>query len=1243
MRKLAWGAGGAVAALVLLAGALVWLTTTERGFLRLASAAPSLSGGRVTLDGVQGHLGAPLSVRKLTILTARQRIDIEGLRIEWRPRALLQRRLEVDLLAAQTLRLVTLEKSAAPLAAPTSLRLPVEVQVHAFDLGRLELTGTDVNRPLQFERLRAALDGRGDLYRLIGASLSSPWGDLEGQLDLGKDAPFAITGKIEAARRDPVPVHAALRLEGTLSALVFDLAGDAQDMNFLARGEFAPFSKVRLPRLLVAGEGIDPRAFAADAPAADLAFSGVFEGEEGERLLGSFSLSNRTPGRLDEHRLPLAGLTGAAAGDLSGADFSALSIDLGPAGKLTGSGRWRDGRVTIELSGPSLDLSGLHRDLYATRMRTDLRFAGDAARQVLGAELEERWGKGKLMISHADRILRLESATFAGQMGRANATGMLRLDAGRAFSAEFDVAQLNPARFGAFPRGRLNVRGLVSGVLAPELRLQTQFTLPPGTLEDRPVTGHGRLRYERRHLAEADVDLDVAGNRARVKGAYGRAGDRLRWDVDAPALERLKLGLAGRLKSVGSAGGDLDAPQIQAQIAASGLHLRDVFAAEALDLQLDLAAEADGAFNGRLDARGVTLAGQSLHLVHAEAAGRRRAHTLSIDAQLPDWRVTAGFAGGFDERWTWRGELTRGEAQGRWPVLLTAPATLVLSGARQVVDGLAATVAGGRVVVEHFSREGLRMATRGSLSAMPVAPFLTLAPFEPSLATDLRLSGDWDLRADARLDGRLRLRRESGDVHLTDPELALGLTALSLDLEAESGVVGARLVATSRDAGQLRAEGRAPLERDGIGFTLPRTAPFTWSAQLEVPDLRLLRPLAPVGTRTDARVDARLVGSGSLAAPRIDGNLVADSIRFRMPDEGIAITDGILRLVLEGDRVRVQEGALKGRSGRVVIAGEAQLRNPEAGLTLTFEEFAATNRSDRRVVVSGVTQLALSRQRLRLEGDLRADRARLEMPEASRPRLSSDVVVVGEPPRDAREARRIPLDLDLRLDLGNDFLFKGGGLDARLGGQLRVQTPNDVMRAEGRIRVAKGQYSAYGQTLDIERGELSFIGPIDNPGLDVLAVRKTPTVKVGVQVRGTVQRPIVTLYSDPAMPDTEKLAWLVLGHGLESGGQQEFALLQLAAGALLSQAESVSVQSQLAEALHIDTFAVRSGEGEDLAAAVVSVGKRLSSRTILSYEQSLDGLNQVVKVLYQLSRRIRLEAQTGQRSSFDVFYTREYD
>ncbi|MHB8983700.1 translocation/assembly module TamB domain-containing protein, partial [Thiobacillus sp.] len=666
------------------------------------------------------------------------------------------------------------------------------------------------------------------------------------------------------------------------------------------------------------------------------------------------------------------------------------------------------------------------------------------------------------------------------------------------------------------------------------------------------------------------------------------------------------------------------------------------------DLALTLQATARGAFEGRVDARGVHLAGHSVAALSASLDGQRAAHTLALDVSLPQGRLNATLRGGLGADSVWRGQLKQASLQGEWPIMLAAPAALEFGRTQQQVDGLALAVAGGRVAVEHFSRRGAQLASRGSVDRFPLAPLLDLLGAGPRFTTDLRFAGDWNLRAGETLDGTLSLRRQSGDLRLADPALQLGLEALHLDLVAAANRVDAGLAVESARAGQVHATARAALVREGAAFTLNRAAPLAWNARFDVPDLRLAKAFLPVGIRLDAHLVGRLDGSGSIAAPRIDGVVDAQQIRFAMPEQGVAIGDGTLKLALAGDRVRVQQGELKGAGGpggggRIRVSGEAQLRNPQAGLTLEFEKFAATQRSDRQVIVSGTTRLALDPRRIELSGELTADRARLEMPAASRPMLSDDVVVVGRPPREEPVAQRLPLALDLQLRLGSDFLFDGAGLDARLGGELRVFTVDKLVRGEGMIRVEEGRYSAYGQTLAIERGVLRFIGPIDNPGLDVLAVRVTPTVKVGVQVGGTVQRPLVKLYSDPPLPDTEKLAWLVLGHGLEGSGQEEFVLMQVAAGALLSQAESVNVQAKLAETLGIDTFDVRSGAGEDLTSTVVSLGKRLSSRATLSYERSLDGLQQVVKVLYQLTPHVRLEAQAGQQSSFDAFYTLEYD
>jgi len=59
---------------------------------------------------------------------------------------------------------------------------------------------------------------------------------------------------------------------------------------------------------------------------------------------------------------------------------------------------------------------------------------------------------------------------------------------------------------------------------------------------------------------------------------------------------------------------------------------------------------------------------------------------------------------------------------------------------------------------------------------------------------------------------------------------------------------------------------------------------------------------------------------------------------------------------------------------------------------------------------------------------------------------------------------------------------------------------------------------------------------------------------------------------------------------------------------------------------------------------VVSVGKRINSRLTMSYEQSLDGLEQVLRRSIMLSPKIRVQDGNGYKyKALDVFYTLEYD
>ena len=118
------------------------------------------------------------------------------------------------------------------------------------------------------------------------------------------------------------------------------------------------------------------------------------------------------------------------------------------------------------------------------------------------------------------------------------------------------------------------------------------------------------------------------------------------------------------------------------------------------------------------------------------------------------------------------------------------------------------------------------------------------------------------------------------------------------------------------------------------------------------------------------------------------------------------------------------------------------------------------------------------------------------------------------------EDEKEPMRIDVQLALNNRVWFQGRGLDTRLDGNLHVTgelgTP---LRAQGTIRTAGGTYRGYGQELTIERGVLTFAGPLENPRLNILALRKGLPVEAGVEVLGSTSHPRVRLVSTPDVPE----------------------------------------------------------------------------------------------------------------------------
>jgi translocation and assembly module TamB len=240
------------------------------------------------------------------------------------------------------------------------------------------------------------------------------------------------------------------------------------------------------------------------------------------------------------------------------------------------------------------------------------------------------------------------------------------------------------------------------------------------------------------------------------------------------------------------------------------------------------------------------------------------------------------------------------------------------------------------------------------------------------------------------------------------------------------------------------------------------------------------------------------------------------------------------------------------------------------------------------------------------------------------------------------------LDLDLELDAGKKLRIVGAGLDTMLRGKLRVKTlPDGTLVAFGEIDASNGTYRAFGQKLEIDRGALIFNGPIDDPALDVLALRKNLAVEAGVALTGTLKTPLATLTSNPPVPDSEKLSWVVLGHGVSDASAADTALLQAAAATLFSGDGAMPISQRIAQGVGLDEISLRNtGERASAEASgrALALGKRLSDKLYLEYEYGLEAASHLVRLHYALTRALGIRIETtGSTSNVGVNYRKSWD
>jgi translocation and assembly module TamB len=1215
-----------LAALVVVAAAAAgaaatWLLYTEAGLTWAAARLERSAGGALVLENARGALSRE-------VLVSRIRYSEGGTTVEARDVALRVSPLSLAALAPRITALrcaeldIALASGDGPPSLPETLGLPLRISVAGAQINRVNVERE--GEVVKLSDIAFSYSGGAGGHSLRDAAVELDGTRFTGNAEIGATRPYPLGAAVKARRAAAPTTDASVELSGTLERLAVAARAESAGARVELQGTLAPYAPRPLESLKASLAALDLRAFEAGLPRTD--FSGTLELAAADGALGGeLRLANGIPGRYDNGRLPLESLRAAVRTDLAMVELADLRLDLGAAGSLSGSGTLTPDHAALVLRTSRLDLARVHGRLRATRLAGRVDVTGGTASQSVKADLAEGGIRITLTAERSGNTVTLHEARARARGGEARGRGRIELSGAQPFAAEARLARFDPAAWGEFPPGAINGRVTAKGTLAGTPAIDAQFVLDRSLLQGSPLAGSARVSLRGDRLADAHADFELDGNRLELRGALGGLNDVLTARLQAPRLAAVHPELAGSAEGTVQLSGRLREPGVRFDLRARELEAFG-WRSAALSARGEYSPPAGAPLRLDATATGMSAPQLSIDRAHLEVEGTQAAHVATLRASGRNLDLAARARGGWQAGRGWFGTLEEVENSGQIAVKLEAPVALEAGPGRLRAGAIAARIAGGRFDAKESRYEQGRLASEGRFSDLPVSTALALAGLSPAAGGSLRVSGSWALKSAPRWNGTVSVRRESGDVAVdADNALPLGLEKLTLDGRIVDDRIEFRGTLQARVASG-RVEGTVLPVATPEGERIAGSSPLKFAASFEIARLAALSDLTGQMLQLDGRLRATLTGAGTLADPLLHGTVKGDAISIALPQEGVELRRGELSAELAGHEVRVQSFSIRGSEGVIRARGTlSHGTDARAALEWEAERLGVMARPDRRLVVTGRGSAALDGAKVSLSGELRADEGLIELSATTLPAPGDDVVVVGRREQEKEPTRLKQVALDLALDFGNRFRIRGRGLDTLLAGQIRVQSgASGNLDAKGTVRAERGSYTAFGQKLDLERGSLIFAGPVDNPALDIRAMRKMPTVHAGVEVAGTLRTPFVRVVSDPPMPEHEALSWLVLGEAPGDTKGSEF-----------------SVPGGVAQTVGLDSIGMR-GSGTSGSQAL-TFGKRLSEDIYVVYEQALGATANVLKLEYSLSRRVLLRAETGETSALGLFYRWVFD
>jgi len=1163
-------------------------------------------------------------------------LDLDAVVIDWSPGCLLRKQLCLDTLQAEAIRL-RLQPSSEPgeprqdISLPL-VNLPVGLRIGDVQLGEFTIDGSSI-----WDQLELKASGSGTDWNLSRAvyRLGEMSVDASGRLETRGPWPLDLDVNVDL----PPP-------EGDQWQIALNLTGSAEDLRVTGRsegyldarvqGRAAPLQAHLPARLMLQSDAF----LALETLPPTLTLENWQLSLDGSLNDGFATRSSaELPGTAGPVRLSLVG-------DLTTTGASGVTLEMtGPeqdssTGTLVLSGdvSWAealsaDGNLQLEafpwytllpdVEQPPVDLRSLAAELNYSDGRYQASLEADVSGPMGEAALSTALTGDLASVSLTELGVSTGAGSLTGQADIGFAE-QVTWDAGLTLDA-FNPGYWLPA-LEANLNGELNSQRRLADDGQPELTADWDIA---GRWRKAPAETRGRLEAGGGAWLVSELTGRLGTNRIDGSGRWGEAlAGNFQLNLPDPGL--LVPGLAGTLSaSLHVTGGTPDNPEGSLTLSGSELAWQDT--AAVAEVALDATLSRGRQLDARVRAQAIRSGDQTISELALGLTGDQQDHRLTVTAVHEEAELAMAFSGGAGDDWnSWQGALEEGEID-----LIRADQVWRLDQPAALDYGKDGSLALGA----HCWRwqDSSVCAEDQTLLPDPSVAYridnLPASVLGPLLPETLR----WTASIDADIQVAMTDQGPDGEITIDAGAGAFEILALE-EWETLRHDVLAVKVGLKPDVADVEVRLAGP-ELGDLGVNLsvdPREPdrPVTGNFSLRGLDIALAGVIAGLEeVQGELNGEGRL--SGPLMKPAVNGEVALTGGRFVDPTIPLPLDDVVIALELNGYSADLSGRWTSNDRSNGRLDGSLEWENqPAVDVTISGQRLPVTYDPYARVEVAPDITVSFRDGALSVSGQVEVPRGEIEvrtLPEQAVSVSEDEVIVGAEPEETAVQA----LNMDVTVVVGEDEVtFAAFGVTGDLEGTLRIGNDMDT---RGSLQLVDGQYEAYGQELELRRARIVFVGPLSEPYLDIEAIRRVDNVVAGIRLSGPVSEPETEVFSEPSMPQSDALSYVILGRSPQSRGE-EGQMSQAALSLGLTQASKVT--QGLGNELGIRNLTLEA-EGSGDEASVVASGY-ITDELSLRYGVGIFEPITTVALRYDLGRYFYLEAASGLAASLDIFYTRDF-